>query len=117
MTDDDRQIDALTELLRSRADETDRLARWPGDQLRQCAEAGIVRWYVPPEQGGVVKPQAEVLAALARLASGCLTTAFCLTQPTGVAARIAASDNDELKRRVIRSCSTAGLTRPSASRS
>jgi alkylation response protein AidB-like acyl-CoA dehydrogenase len=95
------QFDDLVVFLRRQADETDRRSAWPREQLRRCAEAGIVRWYVPPELGGVAKPQAEMLAVLSRLASGCLTSAFCLTQPTGVAARVAASDNDELKRRVL----------------
>ncbi|MBL9081949.1 MAG: acyl-CoA/acyl-ACP dehydrogenase [Planctomycetales bacterium] len=101
MSDVVDQLEDLVAFLREHAEETDRRSVWPREQLRRCAEAGIVRWYVPPELGGVAKPQADMLAVLSRLASGCLTSAFCLTQPTGVAARVAAGDNDELKRRVL----------------
>ncbi|MBA4018472.1 MAG: acyl-CoA dehydrogenase [Pirellula sp.] len=94
-------LDELVALLAARADAVDRLAAWPAEQLRRCAEAGLVRWFVPTEFGGVAHSQAEVFRMLSRLSSACLTTAFCLTQPTGMAARVAASDNDELKRRVL----------------
>jgi alkylation response protein AidB-like acyl-CoA dehydrogenase len=92
---------ALLDFLRSTADETDRLNRWPGEQLRRCAEAGVTRWFAPPELGGVVVAQADVLRRLTHLAAACLTTTFCLTQPTGVIGRIAACDNDELKATLI----------------
>lgn len=38
---------------------------------------------------------------MARLASACLSTTFCLTQPAGVVARLAACDKDDLKRALI----------------
>lgn len=91
----------LPALLRAAADETDRDARWPGEQLRRCAEAGILRWFAPPEFGGVAVAQVDVLRNFTKLAAACLTTTFCLTQPAGVIARIAACDNEELKRTVL----------------
>lgn len=42
-----------------------------------------------------------ILRTLSRLASGCLTTAFCLTQPAGVVSRVAASENEALKLRLL----------------
>ena len=98
---DDALPAALLDFLRSNADETDRLNRWPGEQLRRCAEAGVTRWFAPPELGGVVVAQADVLRRLTHLAAACLTTTFCLTQPTGVIGRFAACDNDELKATLI----------------
>jgi alkylation response protein AidB-like acyl-CoA dehydrogenase len=87
--------------LRERADETDRLTRWPAEQLRRCAEAGVLRWFAPPEFGGLSISQADVLRNLSRLAAACLTTTFCLTQPAGVIGRIAACDNDELRQTLL----------------
>lgn len=98
---DDALPATLLDFLRSSADETDRLNRWPGEQLRRCADAGVTRWFAPPELGGVVVGQADVLRRLTQLAAACLTTTFCLTQPTGVIGRIAACDNDELKATLI----------------
>lgn len=91
----------LFELLRGMAEETDRQARWPGEQLRRCAEAGILRWFAPLELGGVAIGPADLLRRMTRLAAACLNTTFCLTQPAGVIGRIAACDNDELKRTLL----------------
>jgi alkylation response protein AidB-like acyl-CoA dehydrogenase len=102
-TDDsgDLRLAALEEYLRAAADETDRLAHWPGGQLRLCAESGVLHWFAPPEFGGVVLPQSLVLRRMSRLAAACLSTTFCLTQPAGVIARLAACDNDDLRRRLL----------------
>lgn len=102
----EERVARLTEFLRDRAEETDRLSRWPAEQLRACAAAGLLGWFAPPgladDSGGRSPvPQAVVLRTLTRLASGCLTTAFCLTQPAGVVARIAAADNELLKRELL----------------
>ena len=66
---DDALPAALLDFLRSNADETDRVNRWPGEQLRRCAEAGVTRWFAPPELGGVVVAQADVLRRLTHLAA------------------------------------------------
>lgn len=97
----DEQLIAVERALALKADETDRLARWPGEQLLRCAEAGALRWFAPPNWGGVVIAQSTLMRRLARLASACLSTAFCLTQPAGVVARLAACENDSLKRELI----------------
>ena len=47
--------------LRDAADETDRFARWPGEQLRRCAEAGVLRWFAPRQFGGVEIPHSHGL--------------------------------------------------------
>lgn len=100
-------LDRLVALLRNKADETDRAARWPAEQLRACAEAGILQWFGSADDAEATPSAptsvelAVVLRTLSRLASGCLTTAFCLTQPAGVVARLAACDNVELRRRLL----------------
>ena len=94
-------LGSLVRFLASQAEEVDRNAQWPGAQLRRLAAAGILRWYAPPDWNGIEFSPSAVLAALSQLASGCLSTTFCLTQPAGVVGRVAASDNDDLKRRII----------------
>ncbi|MCE9608028.1 MAG: acyl-CoA/acyl-ACP dehydrogenase [Planctomycetia bacterium] len=96
------ELDRLVALLSARADETDRAARWPAEQLRACAEAGILSWFAQSAEadaGDVL--QAVILRTLTRLASGCLTTAFCLTQPAGVVARLVVGENEALRRRLL----------------
>jgi alkylation response protein AidB-like acyl-CoA dehydrogenase len=98
---DDLRLSQLEDFLRAEADETDRLSRWPGEQLRRLAEAGVLRWFAPSEFGGVAIRQSELLRRMSRLAAACLSTAFCLTQPAGVIARLAACDNAELRRDLL----------------
>jgi alkylation response protein AidB-like acyl-CoA dehydrogenase len=95
------QLDRVVALLRNEADATDRHELWPATQLLECAATGMLGWFAP--QGRDVTPadQTAILRALTRLASGCLTTAFCLTQPAGVIARIFASDNERLKHELL----------------
>jgi hypothetical protein len=85
------------------------------EQLRRGGRAN--RWFVPPEFGGVAPVAGRSVSDAVAFGVGLPTTAFCLTQPTGMAARVAASDNDELKRRVLPGCSTAGRTAPVGIRS
>lgn len=87
--------------LRETAEETDRLLRWPAEQLRRCAEAGVLRWFAPPELDDLTISQAELLRNLTRLSAACLTTTFCLTQPAGVIGRLAACDNGELRQTLL----------------
>jgi alkylation response protein AidB-like acyl-CoA dehydrogenase len=92
---------ALLDIVRGAAEETDVAGRWPSEQLRACAGAGLLHTFAPTELGGAPRPSSEVLRMLAQLASACLSTAFTLTQPAGVISRLAACDNDDLRRMVI----------------
>jgi alkylation response protein AidB-like acyl-CoA dehydrogenase len=92
---------AVLDAVRAAADETDSCGRWPSEQLRLAAGAGLLHPFAPAELGGSPRPPSEVLRTLSQLASVCLTTAFTLTQPAGVIARLAACDNDDLARTVI----------------
>jgi alkylation response protein AidB-like acyl-CoA dehydrogenase len=98
---DEGAFAGLLSFLAERADETDRLARWPAEQLRRAAEAGVLHWFAPPEFGGVVLPASHMLRRLTQMAAACLSTTFCLTQPAGVVARIAACENEALKQLVL----------------
>ncbi len=99
------QLDRLVESLRTEADATDRLNRWPAQQLHEIACSGFLSWFAPRKGETTAADQAErqadILRTLTRLASGCLTTAFCLTQPAGVIARISAAENERLKQELL----------------
>jgi len=92
---------AVLDALHEAAEETDTLGRWPREQLRLVAEAGLLEPFAPAELGGTPRPSSEVLRMLGQLASVCLTTAFTLTQPAGVISRLAACDNDDLRRTIV----------------
>lgn len=95
------QLDRVVESLRNEAAATDRLSRWPARQLQEIAGTGYLGWFGPMNREVTAADQAKLLRTLTRLASGCLTTAFCLTQPAGVIARITAADNDRLKQELL----------------
>ena len=89
---------ALTHLctaLAARAEAADQ--QWPGDQLRLCAEQGVLRWFLPAEQGGLGWSEADLLRGYLRLSAACLTTTFILTQATGALKRLATAGSEELR--------------------
>lgn len=71
--------------------------RWPDEQWPLLAQAGVLKWVIPAEFGGVNLAPAELLDGYMQLASACLTTTFILTQRNGACQRIAGSANEALK--------------------
>lgn len=71
---------------------------WPVEQWPPIEAAGVLRWIIPREFGGLDLSPAELLSGYIRLASACLTTTFILTQRNGACQRIAGSSNEGLKR-------------------
>lgn len=76
-------------------------AQWPADSLKQLANARILGWVIPAEFGGKGISAQDLLAGYLRLSTACLTTTFILTQRNGACQRIAASDNEPLKRELL----------------
>src|SRR5438105_3481698 len=96
LTPDDPLLAALCDTLAAQADALG--DDWPAGQLRLCAEAGVYRWFVPEEQGGLGWGEADLIRGYLRLSAACLTTTFIITQLTGALRRIAAAGSDELRR-------------------
>ena len=88
---DSPEFMALTGNLGVQAGPLDQSGDWPRQQLEQCGQAGLFRWFVNSEKGGVGCSDAEILEAYLHLSAACLTTTFVLTQTTGALRRIAAS--------------------------
>ncbi len=98
---DEPAFDSLCRRLAAQADALDAAGAWPAKQLEWCRQAGVYSWFVPPEYGGQGWDERELIRAYVRLSGACLATTFVLTQPQGACRRIAASDNDELKARLL----------------
>jgi alkylation response protein AidB-like acyl-CoA dehydrogenase len=96
---------------------------WPRHQLLELvAKAGLLRWGLPPEFGGVAVSDTAMLYAYETLASACLTTTFVLTQRNAACQRIANSENREIKAELLpplcagESFATVGISHLTTSR-
>ena len=98
---DDAALDRLCDELVRLGPELDRSDRWPAEQLRLCGEAGVFRWFMPRVWGGFEWSDVDVTRGYLRLSAACLTTAFIITQRTGACQRIAGSENEAAKQRLI----------------
>jgi alkylation response protein AidB-like acyl-CoA dehydrogenase len=98
---DSPALTVLCEQLSAGAAEVDQSGRWPVNQLRLCAEAGVFEWFLEPRYGGQGWHSVDAIRGYMALASACLTTTFILTQRTGACRRIAASHNKSLQQRLL----------------
>jgi len=95
---------------------------WPGEQLQKCANAGVFRWFIAQEQGGLGWSDTDVVRGYLELASACLTTTFVITQRTGACRRIANSPNQAIKDHLLsdllrgRTFATVGISHLTTSR-
>ncbi len=89
--------DRLKEVAAGATDEN----AWPIRQFDALAQAGVLRWGLPAELGGIEVSSREMLGGYIALSRACLTTAFILTQRNGACQRIANSPNAELRQRLL----------------
>jgi alkylation response protein AidB-like acyl-CoA dehydrogenase len=102
----DQALSALCVRLAELAIELDRQPRWPAEQLRLCGEYGVYEWFLDPIWGGQSWSEVDIARGYHALATACLTTAFILTQRSGACKRIAACENETLKRRLLSKLAT-----------
>lgn len=74
---------------------------WPAEKLRLCAEAGVYRWFVPVEAGGLGWSESDIAAGYLQLSAACLTTTFILTQQVSALRRVAGTPNEYLRTEVL----------------
>ncbi len=98
---DDQALASLCERLARLGGELDRSEQWPAEQLSSCGEAGVFRWFMPRHWGGFEWNDADVTRGYLRMSAACLTTTFIITQRTGACLRIAGSENQPLKERLL----------------
>lgn len=97
----DAVLSGLCARLRLAATELDLSGQWPSAQVQWCAEAGVFRWFIPPEYGGWGWSEQQILAGYLVLSKCCLTTTFILTQWQAACRRIVASENVALKQQLL----------------
>ncbi|REK11416.1 MAG: acyl-CoA dehydrogenase [Planctomycetota bacterium] len=98
---DEPAIEQLCQRLVEMGAELDRTDGWPGEQLQLCGQAGVFKWFMPQQWGGGEWGELDVTRGYLRLSAACLTTTFVITQRTGACLRIAGSDNEPLKERLL----------------
>jgi alkylation response protein AidB-like acyl-CoA dehydrogenase len=118
----DAALTELAEQLSRLAGPLDQSEAWPAEQLELCGRAGVFEWFIPRAWGGQEWSDADIARGYLRLSAACLTTTFIITQRTGACQRIAGSDNEALKRRLLpdlasgEAFATVGISHLSTSR-
>lgn len=74
---------------------------WPAEHLIAMADAGVMTWDIPTDWNGTELPTAEILDGLRLLASANLTSTFVLTQRSAAVRRIATSENQIARKRLL----------------
>lgn len=90
----DASLDQLCQRLAEASSEWTTVDRWPQRSLRLCGLAGVYRWFLPKEKGGLGWSEEEQTRGYLRLAEADLTTTFVITQYMGAIRRIAGSQNN-----------------------
>jgi alkylation response protein AidB-like acyl-CoA dehydrogenase len=98
---EDLALAELSEALVNRCTDLDRSPKWPADQLRLCGDFGVFRWFLDPTWGGFGWSEEQIVRGYLSLSAACLTTTFIITQRTGACRRIAGSQNQQLKQRLL----------------
>jgi alkylation response protein AidB-like acyl-CoA dehydrogenase len=112
----------LCRILADKAAELDASGGWPAEQLSLLGGAGVFQWFLPRHLGGQGWTEPQLLEAYMELAACCLTTTFILTQRQGAMARIAASQNEQLREELLpnllrgRTFATVGISHLTTSR-
>ncbi len=101
ITPDSPNLGALCTQLSGMADSLQSAADWPAKQLQICASHGVFRWFIAQEQGGLGWSGDGVVRGYLELSAACLTTTFVITQRTGACRRIASSENEDLKAKLL----------------
>ena len=88
-------------LMTPSADSVSSADDWPEDKLRLCANAGVYRWFVSQEAGGLGWSESEIAQAYLQLSTACMTTTFILTQQVSALRRVAGTHSEHLRQNVL----------------
>ena len=92
-------LDKLCDLLRQWSSRWGTVEQWPAESLRACGAAGVYRWFLPKDHGGMGWSERDQTIGYLRLAEADLTTTFVITQYMGAIRRIAAAENQAVAER------------------
>lgn len=95
--------DAVRSLLTTLAGSTcpEATDQWPSDQLQALTAAGVMKWNLPTEFGGLELNDQTMLEGYRLLSSSCLVTTFILTQRNAACQRIITSANTAARERLL----------------
>ncbi len=83
--------------------------QWPADRLQALNAAGVMKWNLPVEFGGLGLDDQEMLEGYRLLSSACLGTTFILTQRNGACQRIVTSQNQIAQQRLLPDLATGQI--------
>jgi alkylation response protein AidB-like acyl-CoA dehydrogenase len=115
-------FEPLLARLSERAGAVDEAGTWPTESLADCIEAGVPKWFLTEAAGGQNWSETDLLRAYVRLAGGCMTTTFILTQFLGACKRIAGAPEFPQKSELLgdllagRAFATVGISHLTTSR-
>jgi butyryl-CoA dehydrogenase len=95
---------------------------WPGPSWEALRRGGVLQWSIPRVYGGQDLEGVALLEGYERLAVGCLTTCFLLSQREAACRRIRDGDSEELRRQLLprlargETFATVGLSQLTTSR-
>ena len=100
---DSKSLDVLCEKIAniSNQQKTWTVNDWPTEQLKLISNAGIYRWFVREDQGGLGWSEDQIARGYIKLGSACLTSTFIVTQRVAAIKRVANSDNTALVRAAL----------------
>ena len=119
---DDPALAELCAQLEANTGELDVTGAWPESQLKLCGQAGVFEWFVPREFGGQDWSELDIIRGYLKLSAACLTTTFIITQRTAACRRIAVSQNEAARARLLpaltrgESFATVGISHLTTSR-
>ncbi|MEM7785206.1 MAG: acyl-CoA dehydrogenase family protein [Planctomycetota bacterium] len=89
---------------------------WPTEKITLLDSAGVYRWFVPTELGGLGWSSSDIVRGYLKLSSSCLTTTFILTQRVAALRRICSSPNAKTRDAILpnfmdgKSVATVGIS-------
>ncbi|MCH2200853.1 MAG: acyl-CoA/acyl-ACP dehydrogenase [Fuerstiella sp.] len=74
---------------------------WPADRLQALNAAGVMKWNLPGQFGGLELDDVTMLDGYRVLSSACLVTTFILTQRNAACQRIVTSQNSDARESLL----------------
>jgi alkylation response protein AidB-like acyl-CoA dehydrogenase len=99
--DSSARFEELLETLRIHSAELEEPGVSCAAQLERMACAGVMRWGIPEQFGGIELSAADQVAGFERLAAACLVSTFVLSQRNAAVSRIIACENESLRAELL----------------
>jgi alkylation response protein AidB-like acyl-CoA dehydrogenase len=115
-------LEQALDVLARHASEVDSSPVWPDDSWQALRASGVLRWCIPPGEGGAGRDPVELLEGYEKLAGACLTTCFILSQRDAACRRLRDSDHEAVRHRLLpllargEAFATVGLSQLTTSR-